>query len=35
MLLKIGTSYISTLIFAIISDAKLGRGRTIIIGNLE
>ena len=30
----IGTTYISTLIFAIISDAKLGRARTIITGNL-
>ncbi|CAF1137149.1 unnamed protein product [Rotaria sordida] len=27
-----GTSYISTLIFAAISDAKLGRSKTIIIG---
>ncbi|CAM4955090.1 unnamed protein product [Rotaria socialis] len=27
-----GTSYISTLIFAVISDAKLGRAKTIIIG---
>ncbi|CAF2742258.1 unnamed protein product [Rotaria sp. Silwood2] len=27
-----GTSYISTLIFATISDAKLGRAKTIIIG---
>ncbi|CAF3914207.1 unnamed protein product [Rotaria sp. Silwood1] len=29
-----GTSYISTLIFAPISDAKLGRAKTIIIGKL-
>ncbi|CAM2697840.1 unnamed protein product [Rotaria socialis] len=27
-----GTSYISTLIFAVLSDAKLGRGKTIIVG---
>ncbi|CAF2495975.1 unnamed protein product [Rotaria sp. Silwood2] len=27
-----GTSYISTLVFAVLSDAKLGRARTIIIG---
>jgi dipeptide/tripeptide permease len=27
-----GTSYISSLIFAAISDAKLGRAKTIIIG---
>lgn len=30
----LGTTYISTLIFAIISDAKLGRARTIITGNV-
>lgn len=28
----LGISYLSTLIFAIVCDAKLGRGRTIIIG---
>ncbi|CAF0905534.1 unnamed protein product [Rotaria sordida] len=28
----LGTSYISTLVFAVLSDAKLGRARTIIIG---
>lgn len=30
----IGISYISTLIFAVISDAKLGRAKTILIGNV-
>jgi hypothetical protein len=30
-----GTSYISTIIFAAISDAKLGRAKTIIIGKLK
>ena len=31
-ILTAGTSYVSTLLFAIISDAKLGRGLTISIG---
>ena len=30
----LGVSYISTLIFATLSDAKLGRAKTIIIGEL-
>jgi hypothetical protein len=30
-----GTTYISTLIFAAISDAKLGRAKTILIGELH
>jgi hypothetical protein len=30
--LKIGTSYVSTILFAAISDAKLGRAKTIILG---
>lgn len=29
-----GTSYISTIFFAIISDAKLGRAKTVIIGRV-
>jgi hypothetical protein len=35
LFLIIGTSYISTLIFAVISDWKLGRRTTISIGNLH
>ena len=30
--LLIGTSYLSTIIFAALSDAKLGRAKTIIVG---
>ena len=32
ILFCIGTSYLSTLIFAIISDAKLGTAKTILLG---
>lgn len=35
ILKKIGISYISTVIFAIISDAKVGTARTIIIGTFS
>lgn len=31
----IGTSYFSSIIFAAISDAKLGRAKTIILGEFE
>jgi dipeptide/tripeptide permease len=32
MLFKIGTSYVSAIIFSWISDAKLGRAKTILLG---
>jgi hypothetical protein len=35
MLMLIGTSYVSSIIFAAISDGKLGRAKTIIIGKIN